>query len=232
MWGIVLAAKANDSASGDALARLCEIYWTPLYSFVRRKGYSADQAQDLTQEFLTCLLERDYLKTVEREKGRFRTFLLSAMSHFLSNQARYERAKKRGGGAVHLSLDFIEAEKNHARVPSDDLTPEHLYERQWALLILKTAVDQVREDYRKRGQLTEFEALEPFLTYKDTGTRYAEIAQNLGKSEQAVKVAVHRLRSRFREALLREVSETVDNEQDIQSEIHHLLAALSAPYRK
>lgn len=225
-WSIVLAARAPaEDAGGAALATLCRSYWYPLYAFVRRQGLGEHDAQDLTQEFFARLLEKGWLGGVERERGRFRSWLLASMKHFLANEWDKSRAKKRGGGVATISFDAMSAETRFRHEPADTETAEKLYDRRWALTLLDQVLARLREEMSAAGKLDLFEALKFSLT--GGRTAYAEVAAALGMSEGAVKVAVHRLRERYRELIRAEIAETVATPAEVEDELRHLLAALS-----
>lgn len=227
-WSIVLSAGQSGSPeAGAALARLCEDYWFPLYAFVRRDGYSADDAQDLTQEFFVRLLDKNYLAAADRGRGRFRSFLLGAMKHFLANQRRSEGAQKRGGGRTVLSLDLASAEDRYHRLePVDQLTPERWFERRWALALLDLVLRRLREESRAGGKLSLFEGLKPFLAGQSAAPSHSEVAVQLGMSEGAVKVAAHRLRRRYRTLLKEEILRTIDDPAAVEDELRDLMNAL------
>jgi RNA polymerase sigma factor (sigma-70 family) len=227
-WSIVLAAgHGSQPDSRAALAKLCEAYWYPLYCYVRRRGHGQDEAQDLTQGFLATLLERDSLQVADPHRGRFRSFLLGSMNHFLANQRRRQLADKRGGGRVLLSLDFQSGENRFSREPSHDQTPEKLYERRWAMTLMEQALSNLRQEYAAGGKLALFDRLSAFLG-GDKGAAYRDIAVELDMTEGAVKVAVHRLRKRCREHLRAEVAQTVADPQDIEGELRDLLAVIGS----
>ena len=227
-WSIVLAARDQPTTlSRKALAALCETYWKPLYYFVRKKGHDAQEAQDLTQEFFARFIEKDYLKTVDRDRGTFRSFLLAAMAHFLANEWEKARAQKRGGGALHLSLDFTSVDNESPLELAGGLSPERLFERQWALAVLAKTLESLERAYATTGKQALFAALKGQLTGASGAAPYADIARALGMSENAVKVAVHRLRKRYREALKREIAQTVEHPGDVDAELQHLFQALS-----
>jgi RNA polymerase sigma-70 factor (ECF subfamily) len=224
-WSIVLAA--GRSASGDAreaLAVLCERYWYPVYAFVRGRGHGADEAEDLTQAFFAKLLEKHYVRDADPERGRFRSFLLAAVTHFLSNERDRETALKRGGGRAVVSLDAEDAEGRYRLEPSHDMTPERVFRRRWALMLLERAVARLREEAERAGQAERFERLTACLT--GDAVPHAEVAAALGMSEGAVKVAVHRLRRRYRELLRAEIADTVADPAAVDDELRELFAAL------
>jgi RNA polymerase sigma-70 factor (ECF subfamily) len=205
---------------------LCERYWHPLYAYLRRQGHPADRAQDLTQEFFCRLLEKNWIQDAQRERGRFRGFLLAALKHFLANEWDRAHAQKRGGHAVMLSLDFSQAENGPGFEPSHDMTPERAFERSWALAVLEHTLVRLRGEYAAAGKDALFEALKPALTAEQPMIPLKELGERLGMSEGAVKVAVHRLRQRYRAALRQEIAQTVAEPTDIDAEIRDLFAAL------
>ncbi|HZL89378.1 MAG TPA: sigma-70 family RNA polymerase sigma factor [Pirellulaceae bacterium] len=226
-WSIVLAAgKDSSTESRAALVSLCEAYWYPLYAYTRRRGYDADAAQDLTQEFFTRLLDKEYVKAADPQRGRFRSFLLASLNHFLANEWRREQAQKRGGGQKILSLDFADGEGRLSLEPASQLTPEKIYERRWALTLITQALARLREEYTAGGKLPLLEKLQPFLGGQGDAAPYKETAAELGLSEGAVKVAVHRLRRRCRDFLRAEIAQTVSRPEEVEEELRDLLAAL------
>ncbi|HBO44330.1 MAG TPA: RNA polymerase subunit sigma-24 [Planctomycetaceae bacterium] len=226
-WSLVLAAADCEASHGrEALASLCQIYWYPLYAFVRRQGHGPQDAQDLTQEFFLRLLEKDYLGDVDRSKGKFRSFLLVAMKHFLSNQWAREKTLKRGGGRAFVPLDAISAEDRYRREPHDDETPERLFERRWALTLLDQVLTRLGEEYATTGRRALFEQLRGCLAGDSASLPYADLAARIGMSEGAVKVAVHRLRRRYRGVLRDEIAKTVAHVAEIDDEIGQLFSAL------
>jgi RNA polymerase sigma factor (sigma-70 family) len=227
-WSQIAAAcDGDDAAARTALAGLCEAYWYPLYAFIRRQGYSAEQSQDLTQEFFARLLERDFLGALDPTKGKFRSFLLAACQHFLSNERDRERAQKRGGGRTILSLTPESAEARYLREPSHVQTPEKLFERRWALTLLDTVLSRLREEHRDRGKEAHFDRLRVYLV-GERGAPQTDVAAALGMSVGAVKVAAHRLRQRYRELLREEIARTVDDLTQVDDEIRQLFAAFES----
>jgi RNA polymerase sigma factor (sigma-70 family) len=225
LWTMVLDASRDEpSQARAALTQLCQGYWYPLYSFIRRRGYSPHDAQDLTQAFFVQLLEKHGLERVDPEQGRFRTFLLASLKNFLANDWDKKQARKRGGGQTILSLERDRAESRYQLEPSHDLTPERHFERQWALTLLDQVLAALRDEYHADGKGDLFEELKAALIGR--ADSYAEIAVRLRRSEGAIKVAVHRLRHRYRELMRARIAETV-GEDDIEDEMHHLLAVLS-----
>jgi RNA polymerase sigma factor (sigma-70 family) len=227
-WSVVLGARATDSKQARAaLETLCRTYWYPLYAFVRRSGRSPHDAEDLVQSFFAQCLEKDYLSAAERERGRFRSFLLLALKRFLANEWDRAHARKRGGDQL-ISLDALTAEQRYATEPADSLSADKLYERRWALTLLEKVLAQLRSEQEAAGRLDTFNALLPFLTSSGRGTPYAELGARLGISEGAVKVAVHRLRQRYRELLQQEIADTVSSPDDIDEERRYLFRILGA----
>ena len=228
-WSVVLAARGEDEAdSARALEILCQAYWYPLYAYLRRQGRSPQDAQDLTQGFFARLIEKHYLDAVERDKGRFRSFLLMALKRFLAKEWERERAQKRGGGQAALSLDTELAERRYQGEGAEHLPPDRIYERRWALTLLDQALAALRQDYREFGQETQFDYLKGFLTAERGEIPYPEVAARLGMTEGAARVAVHRLRSRFREFFRLEISKTVATPEEVEDEVKHLRRALSS----
>lgn len=227
-WSVIVTAGRNDSTHARvALEKLCRAYWPPIYAFVRRQGHSPHDAQDLTQEFFARLLGKNYLAEVDRAKGRFRSFLLAALKHFLANEWDKARAQKRGGGQVLIPIDTASVETSCGFQPADHLTAEKIYERRWALTLLDQVLRRLRADYVRDGTENLFEQLKPTLTEASRAVRYAEIATRLDSTEGAVKVAVHRLRARYRELLRAEIGETVVTPGEVEDEIRNLFAALA-----
>jgi RNA polymerase sigma-70 factor (ECF subfamily) len=224
-WSVVLAAGDAASPRADAaLEQLCRAYWYPLYAFIRRRGHDAHQAQDLTQAFFADLLARQSLASAQPEKGRFRSFLLGAVQNFLAKERERARTLKRGGHCTFLSLDEEDAEGRYRREPAHDWTPEKLFERRWALTLLDHTLAALRDEHRRAGKLTLFEALESFLSVETTG--YAAPAAALGMSEGAVRVAVHRLRRRYGELLRAGIAQTLASPDEVEAEMAHLFEVL------
>ena len=226
-WSVVIAAGRSDTTHARAaLEQLCRVYWYPLYAYVRRRGHSPEDAQDLTQEFFARLLEHNWVSRADRQRGRFRSFLLSAMSHFLSDEWDKARAQKRGGGATPVPLQFDTAETRYGHEPADKVTPEQIYERRWALALLEEVLRQLRLAYEQEGRSELFTALHPCLVGGRTALPYAELAAKLGLSEGAVKSAVHRLRQRYRELLRHEIAQTVAEPGEVDEELRHLFVVV------
>jgi RNA polymerase sigma factor (sigma-70 family) len=224
-WSLVAAAK--DPAARQALAELCELYWYPVYAFVRRRGNSAADAGDLTQGFVARLIETAGIARADPDKGRFRSYLLGAVRHFLANEQDRAAARKRGGGRAIGSLDLADAERRYAAEPADDRTPEQLFERRWALTLLDGVLAGLRSEYAAAGQELMFDRLKSSLTGE--GAPYSEAAAALGMTEGAVKIAAHRLRRRYRDRLRTAIAETVATPDDVEAEIRDLFTILSRP---
>lgn len=224
-WSMVLSARGDTTGAKTALAALCEAYWYPLYVFVRRQGHPPHDAQDLTQEFFARLLEKGWLGGVARERGRFRSFLLASMKHFLANEWDRAHALKRGGCATVLRLDEKDAEGRYRHEPADQTTAEHLYDRRWALTLLDQVLTRLRTEMAQAGKLEQFELLKFSLTGEQAV--YADVACALRMTEAALKVAVHRLRQRYRALIRAEIAQTVANPAEVDDELRHLFATLS-----
>jgi len=224
-WSIVLAAgKPNDGDAQAALGRLCETYWLPLYAYVRRRVADVAEAQDLTQAFFTELLEKNYVNAADPHRGRFRAFLLTAFKHFLSKEWEKGRAQKRGGGRAPLSLDFTAADSSLVMEPATGLTPEQIYDRQWATTLLAQIVERLALEFDRAGKAQQFEVLCGHLIGDHQGVTYAEAAQLLGTTEPAAKKAASRMRQRYREMLRAEILQTVSGPEDVDDEIRNLFA--------
>lgn len=219
-WSLVLAAGRAPSGPGRrALEELCEAYWPPVYAYVRRRGHAREEAEDLTQAFFAALLEKRYVRDADPARGRFRSFLLSAVTHFLANERDRETALKRGGGRPIADLDAARAE------PARGDTPERAYERRWALSVLDRVLEALAEEQARAGNAARFARLRDFLAGEGEGG-YAPAARDLGVTESAVKVAVHRLRRRYRELLRAEIAETIADAAEVDDELRALMAAL------
>jgi RNA polymerase sigma-70 factor (ECF subfamily) len=227
-WSLVLAARTGQSPeSRIALEELCNAYWFPLYAFVRRQGHAADEARDLTQGYFARLLERRDLRQVRPELGRFRSFLLVSVKHFLSNELDREQAKKRSPEGGLISLDARIAEERYAAEPVESETPEVLFDRKWAATVLERVLARLEAESSAGDRASRFRALRGQLDGGDGGASYRDIGAVLGMTEDAVKAAVHRLRKRFGELLRGEIANTVRDPGDVDDEIRHLLGALS-----
>jgi len=227
-WSLVVSAGRNDTPDArNALEKLCRAYWFPIYAFVRRQGHNPPDAQDLTQEFFARLLGKKKLADADPAKGRFRSFLLASLKHFLANEWDKTKAQKRGGGQVLIPIDVAAAETSCGIGPADHLTAEKIFERRWALTLLEQVLRRLRAEYVSDGKENLFEQLKPTLTEASRLVAYAEIASRLGTTEGAVKVAVHRLRRRYREVLRAEIADTVASPGEVEDEIRNLFAALA-----
>jgi RNA polymerase sigma-70 factor (ECF subfamily) len=226
LWTVVLAAgNPEHPETTSALDRLCRTYWYPVYAYVRRKGRSAAEAEDLTQEFFSRLLARDFPGGVSREGGKFRSYLLRSLDRFLVNEWRRDNAVKRGGGVATFSLDGVDAEARYGLEPADPATPETFYDRRWATTVLDEVRARLRQEYGRQGKETLFAALEPCLTGGDDLLPYAELMERLDLKPSALKMAVHRLRKRFGELLREEIAQTVASPDEIEGEIRQLISA-------
>ena len=226
-WSRIIAAGDPDAPlSREALAELCQAYWFPLYAYIRRRGHDPDRAMDLTQDFFVRLLEKGILAVADPTRGRFRAFLRAVCADFLANRRDWDNALKRCGGRAIVPIDTAEAEGRYAREPAHELTPERIFDRTWALVLLGRVLERIREEYRLAGQPLTFEVLSPVLTDGSRAVSYATLAARLGMTEGAVRVAVHRLRRRYGERLREEIAATVDEPAEVDDEIRDLFAAL------
>ena len=226
-WSVVLAAGRSDVPQArDALEKLCQTYWYPLYAYVRRRGYARANAEDLTQAFFAWLLERDWLGVADQQRGRFRSFLLTSISNFLANEWDKARTQKRGGGRI-VSLPFDDAEAGCVREPVDNFTPEQSFEWRWALTLLEQVMNRLSAEFARDGKAELFEALKPCLLGERTAQPYATLASKLAMTEGSVKVAVHRLRQRYRQLLRDEIANTVAGPEEVEEELRYLFAVLA-----
>ena len=227
-WSLVLAAGGVDSsAASPALARLCESYWYPLYAFIRRRGHDPESAKDLTQEFFSRLIEKEYLSVADPRRGRFRTFLLTCVERFLNGERRKRKTLKRGGQYTFRALDEMQAEGWYEAEVSDGLSPEKLYDRRWALTLLDDTYKHLEKEFNAAGKRVQFEALQTFLSgSKGDEHSYADLGRRLGISENAARQAAFRLRARYGEVLRARVAETVSDPKELEAEMAHLLAAV------
>lgn len=227
-WSVVLLARQQESADADrALEALCRTYWYPLYAFVRRRGFEVADAQDLTQEFFSRLLEKDFLRSVDRTKGRFRSFLLAALEHFLANEWRRTRTQKRGGRFAFISLETETAEGLHLQLPSSTLSPDEVFDQQWAMVLLRRVLTRLQDEFEAAGKGLFFEGTRTFLTGEKSDATYAELAARLGMTGGALKMAVSRLRRRYVELLRAEIGQTVGRAEEVDDELRALFAALN-----
>jgi RNA polymerase sigma factor (sigma-70 family) len=222
-WSVVLAAGSSDSPqAADALERLCRTYWYPLYAYVRRRGYGHEDAQDLIQAFLLQLLDRQSFARVDRSKGRFRSFVLGGLNHFLADQRDRANAQKRGGGHSILSLDAQAAGQRYRLEPVDDRSPDRLFERSWAMALLDSVLARLEQEFREAGKAELFERLRVFLVAGTAPETYAEVATETGMTAEAVRKAVHRLRHRYYELFRKEIAGTVADPSEVEEEMRYL----------
>lgn len=227
-WSVVLAAGRERSPHGDAaLETLAQAYWYPIYAFLRREGYAAAESQDLTQAFFARLLEKNYPAQADRTKGRFRSFLLLTLRHFLSDERGRADAVKRGGGSVLLSLDEERSEGKYSKEPADMDTPETLFERRWAETILERAKTRLAEEYAASSKQAIYQVLRNFQPGERRSLSYLEAARELATTESAVKALIHRMRSRHQALVRDEIAQTVASAEDVDDELRHLIAVLS-----
>lgn len=227
-WTVVLAAARSDTTHArDALAQLCQIYWYPLYACVRRKGYAPPDAEDLTQAFFARLLDHHSIAAAKQEKGRFRSFLLTRLNHFLADEWDRVKAQRRGSGQRWIALEGGTAETRYQIEPVDARSPDKLFEYRWAVTLLERVFDQLRQDYEKSGKAPLFDELKACLAQARAAVPYAEASTRLGLSEGALRVAVHRLRQRYRDLLRAEIADTVSNPEEVEDELRHLLCVLA-----
>jgi len=228
-WSLVVAATKPDSTqTRAALAALCEIYWFPVYAYIRRRGFGPESAKDLTQGLFAKIIEKQYLRAADREKGRFRTFLLVCVQHFLNNEWQKEHALKRGGGYSIVSLDEQLAEDCYRAEPMDTLSPERLFERRWAIVVLEQAMEHLRVEFLNAGKAAQFEKLQVFLSgSKEAPASYAEVGTELGLTENAARQTAFRMRSRYGELLRHRVSQCVASPAETEAELRHLFTVLS-----
>ena len=227
-WSVVLTAGNNDLAGATtALEQLCRKYWYPIYAFIRRRGSDSHEAEDLTQAFFAHLLAKETLKQVDRQKGKFRSFLLAALTNFLNNEWDKKQTLKRGGRRQIISLDETAAEDRYRHEPADLVTPEKLFERRWALTLLEQVLVRLKQEYTAGGKAELFAKLEPLITGEVTPGLYVELASALEMKEETVRVTLSRTRRRFGELLRNEIAQTVASPSDVEEEIRHLFAAIS-----
>ena len=226
-WTLVVAAgDPQRKEARSALVSLCENYWYPLYAYLRRRGSPSHQAQDLTQEFFIRVLEGRYLDRADPEKGRFRSFILTSLKFFVADEEDRHRAYKRGGGMV-VPLEFSSGEERYQREPAHDETPERIFERRWALSLIDRVIEKLREEFVHHGHLEHFERLKVFLLGQSDAP-YAELAREMNTSEGALKVAIHRLRKRYRELFREEIADTVADPAQVESELRFLATVLTS----
>lgn len=227
-WSVVLAAGGSKSPEADgALEKLCSTYWYPLYAYLRRKGHSPEDSQDLVQEFFARLLEKDLLAKADRNLGKFRSFLLGCLENFLLNEWQKSRAAKRGSGQTPISLDEVDAEERYRMESATEETPATLYEKSWARVVLDTAQRRLRQEYESSGQSSRYEKLRDLLTARPDAESYASIAAQLKVSESAVAAIIHRFRQRYGELVRQAIAETVSTASEVDEELRHLLSLAS-----
>jgi RNA polymerase sigma-70 factor (ECF subfamily) len=227
-WSVVLEAQGESPAAQEALEKLCRVYWRPIYRFVRRQGARPEEAQDLTQGFFALLLERRDLRTVRKEKGRLRSYLLTALKHFLADERRRAMAIKRGKGERLIPLEQLRAEEQSGMEPADPLTAERIYERRWASTLLDRVLSRLEDKYRTRGNAALFDSFNQLLADEPGSPSQADIAAQLGMTENAVSQAFHRFRQSYQSLLREEIAHTVATPSDIEDELRYLIAVIRA----
>lgn len=227
-WSVVLQASVETGGAGKtALEQLCRDYWFPLYAFLRRRGHSPEDAQDVTQGFMLHLIEGPLLGRADQERGRFRSFLLGALQHFLAKELRRQQAVKRGGTREIVSLDAEEGERLFALEPADEVTPEVQFERSWSFALLEHVFARLRGEYERAGRAELFEKLQPYLAGKERMPGYEQVGLQIGLSRSGVGVSIHRMRCRYGELLRDEIAQTVSSPEEVDAEIAHLMAAVA-----
>ncbi len=227
-WSVILAAKEIDSPQAmTALETLCRTYWYPLYAFARRGGHPPEEAKDLTQEYFCRLLDKNYLRSVQPQLGKFRTFLLTSFRHFLANEWDRSQTQKRGRGQCVISLDDDTLEDQYRHEPVTELTPEKLFDRRWAMALLEQTLERLEQEAAHAGKSVLFQALKGLITERGEAGDYAPVTKSLGLSEGSLRVAAHRLRQRYRELLLEEIANTVGSPREVNEELQHLMSAFS-----
>lgn len=227
-WTAVLTAAHSDTTHARAaLAQLCEAYWYPLYACVRRKGYSPPDAEDLTQAFFAQVLEEQFIATADKEKGRFRSFLLTRLNHFLADEWDRLKAQKRGGAQHGIPLESGTAETRYQIEPVDGRSPDKLFEHRWAVTLLERVFERLRQEYQAEGKAAQFVELQGCLAQARAAVPYAEVAARLGSSEGALRVTVHRLRQRYRDLLRAEIADTVSSPEEVEEELRDLFRVLA-----
>ena len=228
-WSLVLIAGQRGTPDANAaLEKLCQMYWLPLYGYVRRRGTGLHDAHDLTQAFFARVLEKNYLGDADPARGRFRTFLLTAFQHFLSKEWEMNRAQRRGGGKSPLSLDFDFGDSLFAVEPTGGLTPEQIYERQWAITLLNRVLERLEREMGQAGKRLQFERLKEFIIGSTGEATYTETAKDLGMTASAARMAASRMRQRYRELLREEISQTLSSPEDVDDEIRQLFKTVRA----
>jgi RNA polymerase sigma-70 factor (ECF subfamily) len=227
-WSVVLAAGDEGSTqAATALARLCQTYWFPVYAFIRKRGHSPEQAQDFTQDFFAGFLEKNYVVKAARDRGRFRSFLMSSVENFLHNEHDRAQAQKRGGGKEHLSLDYAAAEERYQIEPVEETDPAKIFEQQWAATLLETVLNRLRHEFGAEGRMGLFEELQAHLWGDAESIPYTQLAEKFGLTEGNIKTIAHRLRQRYRALLREEIAQTVAQPGEVDDEIRHLMRTVS-----
>jgi RNA polymerase sigma-70 factor (ECF subfamily) len=225
-WTLVRKVQSEADSAFEALGELCQLYWYPIYAYIRRSGRTPETSEDLTQGYFQSLLDRHYLELASPEKGKLRAFLLADVKLYLSNERRRDGAEKRGGGRIHVPIDRDAAEDSYRFEPSTDVSPADLFDRRWALTLLARVLERVRADYREKGREDLFEALRQFISWNAGDDSYAEVAARIGRDQNYVKQNVLRMRKRYRAFLEEEVGHTVGSPDEVAAEIRHLAASL------
>jgi RNA polymerase sigma factor (sigma-70 family) len=227
-WSVVLQARDADTLGADeALEKLCRTYWAPLYAYIRRDGYNPEDAQDLTQEFIRRFLHKEWLSRLHHQRSKFRTFLITFLKHFLSDERDRAKAKKRGGGKTIISIDAYEAEERELVLPSNGLSPDEIFEQRWARSLLQAAIRRLEADYAARGQQALFDHLKDLQPGKHGEKSYAQIGASLGKTDQAMRNAVLQFRKRYAAVMRDEIAQTVADPGEVEAELRHIMKVLA-----
>jgi RNA polymerase sigma-70 factor (ECF subfamily) len=227
-WSVVVSAGRRTSPQSEqALAELCQAYWYPLYAYVRRRGYRREEAEDLTQAFFERLLQKNDLQGLHRDQGKFRAFLLASLKHFLANEWNRSQRAKRGGGIIHLSLDWQSADERYKLDPPDTVSPDQLYDHAWAVALLERVLLRLHDECTAAGKAALFQRAKPFLMLGEETIPYREAGQDLGLDEGAMRVNVHRLRKHYRDLLHDELRQTLADPNMVAEELHSLRTALA-----
>ncbi|MGK0185696.1 MAG: RNA polymerase sigma factor (sigma-70 family) [Verrucomicrobiales bacterium] len=226
-WSILLDENASGPATERLLARVCEGYWYPLYAYLRKRGRSSQDAQDLTQGFLCKLLENDGMANASPERGRLRSYLLAGLKNYENDVRKWDQAEKRGGGKIPLSIEEERAEKRYQNEPADGLTPEKLFDREWAMAFLQDVITQLKAEYEDQGKPEIFAELKEFISVKPEKNTYPHLAEKLGVSEGNVRVMVNRLRKRYKSIILDNIAQTVNSPEEVDAELQYLMGTFS-----
>ncbi|MEZ5326201.1 MAG: sigma-70 family RNA polymerase sigma factor [Verrucomicrobiales bacterium] len=228
-WSVILSASDDDSEiRSQALEHICQCYWHPIYAYARKRGFSPQDAEDITQDFFGTLLETKGLEQAEAQRGKLRTYLLVRLRNFMANEWRRRKTKKRGGGAAVLSLDLDEAEQRTCLEPADHLTPEAVFERHWATTLLNTVMQRLQEAFEADGKGENFRVLKDYIARGDHDRKYLEVSEQMGISENAVRLAIHRLRKRYRDLLLQEIELTLEPGESAEAELRYLFGVFQS----